>query len=127
MTGLSTEQRQRLAERHLLNLAYRLLVGVIGTLVVIVGLIAVPLPGPGWATVILGLIVLATEFQWAERQLGFTRRQIGRWSCWARRQPRWSRLLLAAGTASLTYLILVITLRVIGIPEWVPGWVPLWR
>jgi hypothetical protein len=32
------------------------------------------LPGPGWAAVILGLVVLATEFAWAERVLTPVRR-----------------------------------------------------
>ena len=27
------------------------------------------IPGPGWATVILGLVVLASEFSWANRAL----------------------------------------------------------
>jgi uncharacterized protein (TIGR02611 family) len=36
------------------------------------------LPGPGWAAIILGLIVLASEYAWANRLLDPVRR-------WARR------------------------------------------
>ena len=40
----------------------RLVIGVVGTLVVLVGLVLVPLPGPGWLIVIFGLGILAIEF-----------------------------------------------------------------
>ena len=45
--------------------ARRLGVFVAGTGLVVLGLVLVPLPGPGWAVVIAGLAVLATEFTWA--------------------------------------------------------------
>ncbi len=34
--------------------------------VVLTGLALVPLPGPGWAIVFIGLGMLALEFEWAE-------------------------------------------------------------
>jgi uncharacterized protein (TIGR02611 family) len=40
---------------------------------VLVGLLLVPLPGPGWATVFEGLGILATEFRWADRLLRHTK------------------------------------------------------
>lgn len=40
---------------------------VVGWVIVIVGLVLVPLPGPGWAIVFVGLSLLATEFAWAAR------------------------------------------------------------
>ena len=42
--------------------AYRIGVGIVGSLVVALGIVAIPLPGPGWLIVIAGLFVLATEF-----------------------------------------------------------------
>ena len=33
------------------------------------------LPGPGWVTIILGLMILAREFAWAERMLERARRR----------------------------------------------------
>lgn len=39
---------------------------VIGTALVVAGLVFMVLPGPGIPLVILGLVVLATEFAWAE-------------------------------------------------------------
>lgn len=38
------------------------------------GLAMLVLPGPGWATIVLGLIVLASEYAWARRLLDPVRR-----------------------------------------------------
>lgn len=40
-------------------------VGIVGVATMIVGLILVPLPGPGWLIVFGGLGILGTEFPWA--------------------------------------------------------------
>lgn len=122
-----TGWRSRIATRRTVNHPYRIAVGVVGGLIVVLGLITIPLPGPGWLTVIAGLFVLATEFTWAERLLEFTRRHVKRWTEWVAAQPVWVRLLLAAATAAFVYGVLVVTLHVTGVPAWVPGWVPLWR
>lgn len=39
---------------------------VLGFLVVVIGLILVPLPGPGWLVVFAGLAILSIEFVWAQ-------------------------------------------------------------
>ena len=96
-------------------------------LIVALGLATIPLPGPGWLTVIAGLVVLASEFTWAERLLEFTKRHVRRWSDWVKAQPVWVRLLIALATAAFVYGVVVVTLRLTGVPDWVPGWVPLWR
>jgi uncharacterized protein (TIGR02611 family) len=122
-----TKWRRRLAARRSLDHSYRMCVGIIGGLIVALGLVTIPLPGPGWLTVIAGLFVLATEFTWAERLLEFTKRHVKRWTDWVTHQPAWVRLLIAAATAAFVYGVLVVTLHFIGVPSWVPGWVPLWR
>ncbi|MBA3757496.1 TIGR02611 family protein [Candidatus Saccharibacteria bacterium] len=43
------------------------LVFIIGTFVVIVGLVLLPLPGPGWLIIFGGFAILATEFAAAEK------------------------------------------------------------
>ena len=119
--------RRRIAGRRSLDAPYRVLVGVAGALVVAFGIVTIPLPGPGWLTVIAGLFVLATEFAWAERLLEFTRRHVETWTAWLGRQPVVVRLAVAALTAAFVYGVLVVTLHVTGVPDWAPGWVPLWR
>jgi uncharacterized protein (TIGR02611 family) len=122
-----TRWRKRLAARRSLNETYRLVVGVVGGLIVAFGLVTIPLPGPGWLTVIAGLFVLATEFLWAERLLEFTKAHVKRWTDWVTAQPVWVRVLLALATAAFVYGVLVLTLHITGVPHWMPGWVPLWR
>jgi uncharacterized protein (TIGR02611 family) len=122
-----TKWRRRLAARGPLNHGYRIAVGIVGGLIVTLGLATIPLPGPGWLTVLGGLFILATEFTWAERLLEFTRKHVKRWTDWVSTQAMWVRLLIAAATAAFVYGVLVVTLHVMGVPDWVPGWVPLWR
>jgi uncharacterized protein (TIGR02611 family) len=113
--------------RRSLEAPYRALVGLVGALVVAFGIVTIPLPGPGWLTVIAGLFVLATEFAWAERLLEYTRRRVTQWTEWLGRQPVWVRVGVALLTAAFVYGVLVVTLHVTGVPHWVPGWVPLWH
>jgi hypothetical protein len=37
------------------------------------------------------------------------------------------RVLIGVATAAFVYGVVVVTLHLAGIPEWTPGWVPLWR
>lgn len=74
------QQRYTIRQRPALNRVYRFGVGVIGTLMVLAGMVMIPLPipGPGWVTFFLGLGVLSTEFEWAHRVTSFMRRQLHR-------------------------------------------------
>lgn len=45
----------------------RPLVLVVGVLLIIAGLAMLVLPGPGWAAIFLGLAILASEFEQAEK------------------------------------------------------------
>ena len=42
---------------------------VVGVIVVLAGIALLPLPGPGMLVIIVGLVILATEFDWAQRWL----------------------------------------------------------
>jgi uncharacterized protein (TIGR02611 family) len=122
-----TRWRRRLAARRSVDHGYRVAVGIVGAAIVALGIVAIPLPGPGWLIVISGLFVLATEFTWAERLLEFTKRHVKGWTDWVGRQPVWVRGLIALATAAFVYGVLVVSLHLTGVPDWVPGWVPLWR
>ena len=47
----------------------RVAVAVVGCLLLALGLVMMVTPGPGLLVVIAGLVVLGTEFAWAERAL----------------------------------------------------------
>ncbi len=50
-------------------LVRRVIVGVIGGTVLLIGIALVILPGPAFLVIPLGLAILATEFVWAKRWL----------------------------------------------------------
>jgi uncharacterized protein (TIGR02611 family) len=62
-----SEKLARRREHHIQrSMAYRVAFMIAAFVVVAVGLALVPLPGPGWAIVFVGLGMLALEFKWAE-------------------------------------------------------------
>ena len=77
-------------------------VGILGGLVVAIGIVLIPFPGPGWAIVILGLAIWAIEFTWAKRLLDFTRRQVQNWTRWIGRRSWPARALI--GLAGLAFV-----------------------
>lgn len=89
----------------------KVLVGIIGGLVLMIGIIAIPYPGPGWLIVFTGLAILSTEFTWAERVLHFARKKYDAWSAWLLKQSWWVRLLVA----SITAIIVVATLWLLNV------------
>lgn len=97
------------------RLLRRLAVGAAGSVVVVVGLILVPLPGPGWAIVFAGVALLGTEFSWAERLLQAVRRRLAPAATLLRRVPRAVRTaatsLAVAGTLASMAFSLALLLR----------------
>src|SRR4026209_720468 len=69
------------------HLLYRIAVGVIGLIIVVIGLAMVPFPGPGWLVVFVGLATWASEFEWAQRLLQSAKHALQSWTAWVRRQP----------------------------------------
>jgi uncharacterized protein (TIGR02611 family) len=47
----------------------RFVVGAVGFLVVALGIVLMPLPGPGLLIVLAGVLILATQFDWAKRRV----------------------------------------------------------
>jgi uncharacterized protein (TIGR02611 family) len=68
------------------RLALKIAIGVLGTVVVGLGIVLIPFPGPGWAIVILGLAIWSLEFAWAKNLLEFTKRHVQSWTRWIARQ-----------------------------------------
>jgi uncharacterized protein (TIGR02611 family) len=104
--------------RRTANLVYRIVVGVVGTAVLILGIFAIPYPGPGWLIVFAGLAILGTEFLWAQRVLHWVRARYDSWVEWLRRQRPAVRL----GVLTLTGVVVVATLWLLGAFGLVAGW-----
>jgi len=84
----------------------KVLVGIVGGIVTLVGFVLVPYPGPGWLIVFAGLAILASEFEFAARILKFARGKYDAWVNWLQQQPWIVRILVLA----LTGLVVVVTL-----------------
>ncbi len=69
---------------------------MVGLVVILVGIVLLAAPGPGWLVIFLGLGIWASEFVWAKSLLRRTRRTVGRWTAWLGRQPRWLGTLIGA-------------------------------
>jgi len=57
----------------LLTQARKIVIGVVGVTVLVIGVAMLVLPGPGWVVIFIGLALLATEFVWAKRLLAKAR------------------------------------------------------
>lgn len=99
----------------------RLLIGIVGGTVVLVGLILVPYPGPGWLIVFGGLAILATEFESAERILAFARGKYDAWLEWIKRQS-W---VVQGAIAAVTGLVVVSTLWLLNTFGMMSAWIGL--
>src|SRR5689334_15850066 len=88
------------------RMALKVSVGILGGLVVALGIVLIPLPGPGWAIVILGLAIWAVEFVWAKNLLDFTRRHVHNWTHWVGRQSLALRAVI--GVVGLIFISAVV-------------------
>ena len=79
----------------------RAVTALVGGVIVLVGIVLIPYPGPGWLVVFAGFAVLATEFEFASRALAWLRQKYDGWVVQLRRQHVGVRLLLLAGTGLL--------------------------
>src|SRR2546427_13269276 len=65
------------------TLSWRIVVTLLGLAVIAVGILLLPLPGPGWLIIFAGLGLLATEYAWASDLLARARELVARWTRWA--------------------------------------------
>ncbi len=98
--------RERVRERRTINFGYRIAVGVVGAVVLALGILAIPYPGPGWAIVFVGLGILATEFEWARRLLAYAKERYDKVMEWFHRQHAAVQILGGAFTAVVVFATL---------------------
>lgn len=97
---------------------YRFGVGIVGTLLVVLGFVTGPLPGPGGIPlVLLGLAVMASEFVWAERLMAVFKAHLQRFRSWSRARQTAAFVVFIAccGLVGYGYLL------TLGPPDWLPG------
>jgi uncharacterized protein (TIGR02611 family) len=97
--------RERVRARRGGRIALKVAAAVIGGGVIAVGIVLLPLPGPGWLIIFAGLGILASEYEWAARLLKWGRDQLSRWTHWVKRQSRPVQALV--GLAGLVFLAAV--------------------
>lgn len=92
--------------RRAINHARKVAIGILGGLVLLLGLVAIPYPGPGWLIVLTGLAILATEFVWAQRVRDYVHAKYDAWVLWLKRQTLSVRIFFIA----FTCMVVVITI-----------------
>lgn len=117
--------REGIRRRPPVDRAYRLVVAVAGFVVIGVGVVLLPLPGPGWLIIFLGLGLLATEYEWSRRLLAHAKERFGRRTDWVGEQSIVVRALVGLGCLALVGAVLAAVLWWFGVPTWLPDWVPL--
>jgi uncharacterized protein (TIGR02611 family) len=107
-------------------LIYRIVVGIVGTAIFVLGLIMVPFPGPGWLVVLLGLAVLASEFTWAHGLLLRSKQTLKAWNEWVQPQPWWVKGLVLLVTVAAVAAIFWALFLISGVPPFFPDSIEQW-
>lgn len=71
-----TGEREETVEEAKANALVRVARMTLGFVVVIIGIIALPLPGPGWLIIAAGLTILSKDVAWADRLLRYIRKRV---------------------------------------------------
>jgi uncharacterized protein (TIGR02611 family) len=103
--------RDRIRTTRTGRLTLQIVIALVGLLVVLIGIVLIPFPGPGWLIVIAGLAIWAIEFVWAQRLLTFTKHMLEQWWRWLRRQHWAIRVLAGAIGLVIVGSVLWISLR----------------
>lgn len=107
------------------RIGWRVGVGLVGGVVLVVGIITIPGPGQGWATVFLGLAILSTEFSWAHRaRVALWRRLRQGRAFYSRQTPRTRALLMTLFVlvvGGTLVAVMWLSLAITGAPGWLPG------
>lgn len=118
--------RRAIRQRPAALVVYRSVVFTLGGILIIGGLAMVPLPGPGWPVVFIGLALVASEFEPAHRLLEFGRKHLRRWNAWLRTEPWWVKGAVGLGTFAFVAVVTWTMLRVGGMPTALPLDLRVW-
>lgn len=107
--------RRRINPRQntIVNVVWRALVLIVGLSLVALGLALLVLPGPGWGSILLGLVILASEYTWANRLVAPVRRRVRQEAQRVRAMPKRRQALLYVVTAVVSVGSIVIGVVVV--------------
>ncbi|WP_405020431.1 TIGR02611 family protein [Kitasatospora sp. NBC_00070] len=74
--GLGSKAPHFIRRSRPLHLSWQVAIFLVGLAVVALGVVMLPLPGPGWVVIFLGMGIWATEFVWAQLVLRWTKRKV---------------------------------------------------
>ena len=112
--------RARIKAAVLGSAVFRAAVFGVGLVIVLVGLALVPLPGPGWAIVFLGIAIWASEFEKAQQLLEWGKGVLSRWNTWVLAQAWYVKVGVALATMALVGLVFWGLFVLGGVPTWLP-------
>ncbi|MFG2122159.1 TIGR02611 family protein [Streptomyces sp. NPDC048710] len=119
--GLGSRAPAFIKARRVLHLSWQVGIFVVGLAVVVLGIIMLPLPGPGWVVIFAGMAIWATEFVWAQLVLRWTKRKVTE-AAQKALDPRVRRR-----NITLTVIGLVIVGALVGVYLWKFGIVMPWK
>ncbi|HZI97351.1 MAG TPA: PGPGW domain-containing protein [Actinomycetales bacterium] len=115
------EWRRRIRADPRKRRIYRGAVGFLGLLLILLAGATGWLPGPGGIPLaLIGLAVLASEFEWAQRLLEWAKDRVRELAHWTGRQPVWVRALGGVFTVACIAVAVWFSLRLFGIPGFAP-------
>ncbi|HLM20100.1 MAG TPA: PGPGW domain-containing protein [Propionibacteriaceae bacterium] len=109
--------RRKIREDKRKLAVYRFVVGFLGLILIVLGFIIAPLPGPGGAPLILlGLAVWSSEFEWAHQLMQWFKAKLHRYRTWSgsKKGLFWVAFFSCCGLFGYAYLVIT------GIPTWLP-------
>jgi uncharacterized protein (TIGR02611 family) len=114
--------RRKIRENPRKLIVYRIAVGLLGLLLIALGLVSGPIPGPGGIPLmLLGLAVWSSEFEWAHQLMMWFKKELHRYRTWSRSKKImfWVAFFCCCGLLGYLYMLSL------GIPGWLPGSVDL--
>lgn len=96
----NVRSRRHPRQNTVINVVWRALVLLAGLGLILLGIAMLVLPGPGWGMILLGLVILATEYTWANRLVEPVRRRVKTGAQRVNRLPRPWRIAAYTATAA---------------------------
>jgi uncharacterized protein (TIGR02611 family) len=91
---------------------FRIGIASLGAVIIAIGIVLLPLPGPGWLIIFAGLAIWSIEFQWARRLRGFTQRNVMAWTTWYTAQGWLVRIVVGLATLLVVAAIVLLSARI---------------